>query len=218
MPDYQRARSPEQKAERMDAIMDAAESLFRELPYHEINMGLIAKELGWSRSNLYKYAATQEEVFLALHSRANRAFLEDVATTLANAPLSNEAFADGWAQAADRHPEFLRYQDILIAIIESNASLERLVDFKRSFAKICAPANELLQRQVGCDAEQAHELYLQLLYQAPGLYNHFHCADRTAEAMRLAGLPPVKGTFQDAYASFARMCLDHAASLSDKKD
>ena len=67
MADYQRARSPQQKAERMSAIMDATETLFAQLPYHEINMGLIAKELGWSRSNLYKYAATQEEIFLALH-------------------------------------------------------------------------------------------------------------------------------------------------------
>ena len=62
MADYQRARSPQQKAERMSAIMDATETLFAQLPYHEINMGLIAKELGWSRSNLYKYAATQEEI------------------------------------------------------------------------------------------------------------------------------------------------------------
>ena len=50
MADYQRARSPQQKAERMSAIMDATETLFAQLPYHEINMGLIAKELGWSRS------------------------------------------------------------------------------------------------------------------------------------------------------------------------
>ena len=35
MSDYLRARSPEQKAERMNAIMDAAENLFRYLPYHE---------------------------------------------------------------------------------------------------------------------------------------------------------------------------------------
>lgn len=209
MTDYQRARSPEQKAERMDAIMNAAEALFNELPYHEINMGLIAKELGWSRSNLYKYAATQEEVFLALHNRANRAFLDDVAATLSDAPMDNAAFAKGWAQAADRHPEFLRYQDILIAIIESNASLERLVEFKRSFAEMSAPVNELLQKQVDCNADKAHELYLRLIYQAPGLYNHFHCTDRTAEAMRLAGLSPAKGTFIAAYADFTKMCLDH---------
>lgn len=211
MTDYQRARSPEQKAERMDAIMDAAEALFCELPYHEINMGLIAKELGWSRSNLYKYAATQEEVFLALHNRANRAFLDDAVAALSGAPMDNAAFAKGWAKAADQHPEFLRYQDILIAIIESNASLERLVEFKRSFAEMSVPVNELLQRQTGCDAAQAHELYLRLIYQAPGLYNHFHCAERAAEAMRLAGLPPAKGTFEAAYADFTEMCLDRAS-------
>lgn len=210
MSDYQRARSPEQKAERMDAIMDAAEALFRELPYHEITMGLIAKELGWSRSNLYKYAATQEEVFLALHSRANQIFFEDAVASLGNAPMSDRKFAEGWAQAADRHPEFLRYQDILIAIIESNASLERLVEFKRAFAAMAVPVYELLQKQAGCSAEEAHDLYLRLIYQAPGLYNHFHCAERTAEALRLAGLPPAQGTFTEAYSSFTEMCLQNA--------
>lgn len=211
MPDYQRARSPEQKAERMDAIMDAAEMLFRELPYHEINMGLIAKELGWSRSNLYKYASTLEEVFLALHNRANRAFLEDAVASIPDTPVDNASFAREWAKAADRHPDFLRYQDILIAIIESNASLERLVEFKRAFAEMIVPVRELLRRQTGCSDEQAHDLYLRLIYQAPGLYSHFHCAERTAEAMRLAGLSPAKGTFEDAYASFTKMCLDGAS-------
>ena len=210
MPDYQRARSPEHKAERMEAIMDAAEGLFRELPYHEITMGLIAKDLGWSRSNLYKYAATQEEVFLALHSRANRAFLDDAVLSLADAPMDSGSFARGWAQAADRHPEFLRYQDILMAIIESNASLERLVEFKRAFAEMSGPVSALLQKQAGCMADQAQALYLRLIYQAPGLYGHFHCAERTAEAMRLAGFPPVQGSFVEAYADFTRMCLDYA--------
>lgn len=210
MSEYQRARSPEQKAERMNAIMDAAERLFCELPYHEINMGLIAKELGWSRSNLYKYASTQEEVFLALHNRSNEAFLIDVVESLADAPVANNVFARRWAEAAARHPEFIRYQDILIAIIESNASLEKLVAFKKDFSRISAPVNELLCRQVECTTEEAHDLYLRLIYQAPGLYYHFHCAEKTAEAMRLAGMPPVTGSFEDAYASFVEMCLLNA--------
>ena len=212
MPDYQRARSPEQKAERMTAIMDAAEQLFRELPYHEINMGLIAKELGWSRSNLYKYAATREEVFLALHNRANKAFIDDLLATLDTDTHNNEMFAQKWAMVAGSHPEFLRYQDILISIIESNASLERLIEFKRSFAQMSAPVKELLQQQVGCDETAASELYLQLIYQAPGLYNHFHCAERAAEAMRQAGIPRPQGTFERSYAAFVQMCLDHASA------
>lgn len=214
MSDYRRARSAEQKAERMAAIMDAAEALFAELPYHEINMGLIAKELGWSRSNLYKYAATREEVFLALHSRANRALIDDLVARLADAPIANGEFARTWADTFARHPEYIRYQDILISIIESNASLERLVEFKRAFAKMSAPLMMILQRQAGGDAPDAHDLYLRLIYQAPGLYHHFHCASRTAEAMRLAGMPPITGTFEEAYASFVKMCLDSVKAIS----
>lgn len=210
MSDYQRARSPEQKAERMDAIMDAAENLFAELPYHEINMGVIAKELGWSRSNLYKYASTQEEVFLALHSRANRAYIDDLVTALKNAPLSNTAFARKWAKVTAAHPEFLRYQDILISIIESNASLERLVEFKQGFVDMTKPLFEILQKQLGCTEDDARDVYLRLIYQAPGLYSHYYCAERTAEAMRIAGIPPFKGTFEKAYSSFIEMCLDAA--------
>ncbi len=211
MPDYQRARSPEQKAERMTAIMDAAEHLFCDLPYHEINMGLIAKELGWSRSNLYKYAATREEVFLALHNRANQMFIDDLLAALNDTSQSNASFAQTWATVTGRHPEFLRYQDILIPIIETNASLERLIEFKRAFVQMSAPIKDLLQKQIDCDSITAYELYLQLIYQAPGLYNHFHCAERAAEAMRCAGIPQAKGTFEEAYASFVTMCLDHAA-------
>ena len=210
MSDYQRARSPEQKAERMEAIMDAAEGLFAELPYHEINMGLIAKELGWARSNLYKYAATQEEVFLALHSRANSAYVADLVKTLQGAPLPTADFAKKWAKVTGQHPDFLRYQDILISIIETNTSLERLVEFKRDFAGMMAPLFAIMQAQAACDSAAALDLYLRLIYQAPGLYNHFHCAERTAEAMRLAGMAPIKGTFEKAYADFVEMCLEHA--------
>ena len=134
MADYIRARSPEHKQERMEAIMAAADGLFAERPYHEITMGAIAERLGWSRSNLYKYAATQEEVFLALHTAKNQAWLEELATELASAPMPADEFARTWAEVTERHGGFLRYQEIIIAIIESNVTLERLTAFKHDFA------------------------------------------------------------------------------------
>lgn len=211
MAEYQRARTAEQKAERLEAIMDAAESLFRDLPYHEINMGLIAKELGWSRSNLYKYASTQEELFLSLHERAHRFYIEELIGELPGSPASDQAFARTWAEVTGRHAIFLRYQDILIAIIESNASLERLTDFKRSLMAMTAPLIDALARQLGAAPDQARdqmrELYFRLLFQAPNLYSHFHPVGRSAEAMHLAGLPRAVGTFEDAFADFCEMCL-----------
>ena len=211
MADYLRARSPERKRERMDAIMAAADKLFAEHPYHQITMGTIAQTLGWSRSNLYKYAATQEEIFLALHSAKNRAWIEELASGLANAPLPATEFARTWSQVTERHADFLRYQEILISVIESNVTLERLTEFKRSFAEMLPAVVDVLRRQCDIDADAATDLYLRLLYQAPGLYDHFHCAELTREAMRAAGLPDVHGDFAQSYADFVRICIEAAA-------
>ena len=211
MSDYIRARSPEQKQERMAAIMEAADELFQQQPYHQITMGTIAQKLGWSRSNLYKYAATQEEIFLALHSAKNRAWLEELACNLANAPLPASEFAHIWAETTDRHAEFLRYQEIIIAIIESNVTLERLTQFKREFANMLEPVTALLAQQCGITEDEASDLYLRLLFQAPSLYNHFHCAELTRKAMEAAGMAPVQGSFSEAYADFVELCIEQAA-------
>ena len=205
-----RARSPEHKQERMNAIMAAADALFAERPYHKITMGTIAERLGWSRSNLYKYAATQEEVFLALHSAKNRAWVDELATELAGAPMPATEFARTWAEVTERHSGFLRYQEIIIAIIESNVTLERLTAFKRDFAEMLPPVTDVLARQCGIGEEAATDLYLRLLYQAPGLWNHFHAAELTREAIRAAGLPETTGSFVEAYADFVRMCVEDA--------
>lgn len=205
--DYIRARTPEQKQERMDAIMAAADKLFQAQPYHQISMGAIAEELGWSRSNLYKYAATQEEIFLSLHEQKNRAWLEDLASALQGAPLPSEEFARIWAKTAKKHADFLRYQEIIVSIIESNVTLERLTDFKRNFAQLTEPVVNILAKQCSLEHSAALDLYLRLLYQAPGLWNHFHCTTLAAQAMKAAGLPKAKGSFTEAYADFVLLCI-----------
>ena len=211
MADYRRARTPERKQERMEAIMAAADGLFARRPYHQITMGTIAEQLGWSRSNLYKYAATQEEIFLALHSKKNRAWLEELAAELESAPLPVGEFASIWARVTARHSSFLRYQSILVSIIESNVTYERLVAFKRAFAEMVTPVADILARQCRIDDATALDLYLRLLYQAPPLWDHYHFSETTMAALREAGIPKTQGTFEDAYAGFVEMCVRRAS-------
>lgn len=49
-----------------------------------------------------------------------------------------------------RHPEFLRYQSILIPIIETNTSLDRLVEFKKNFALMNESIRTLLRKHLSC--------------------------------------------------------------------
>ena len=209
MADYLRARTPERKQERMKAIMAAADGLFAEHPYHQITMGTIAEALGWSRSNLYKYAATQEEIFLALHSEKNRAWLDELASGLEGAPLPPDEFARIWAEATARHSSFLRYQEILVSIIESNVTHVKLVEFKRDFAEMVQPVANVLARQCGIGEAAALDLYLRLLYQAPPLWDHYHFSEATLAAMREAGMADTPGSFEEAYAEFVELCIMH---------
>ena len=76
MAEFIRARSPEQKEQRLDEIKGAVRRQFAERPYHEITLTTIAEELGWSRANLYKYVTTKEEIFLLLTADECDAYFE----------------------------------------------------------------------------------------------------------------------------------------------
>ena len=76
--DFIRARSSEQKSQRMADIKRATAQLYRDFPYHEITLTTIAERLGWSRASLYKYVTTKEEIFLELSADARNAYFEDL--------------------------------------------------------------------------------------------------------------------------------------------
>jgi AcrR family transcriptional regulator len=90
----------------MADIMEAADRLFQSRPYHQITMGKIATELGWSRSNLYKYAATQEEIFLALFQREYELFAADLEGLCERGEgLNRDSLASELARTLERKQE-----------------------------------------------------------------------------------------------------------------
>ena len=63
---YQRARRPEQKEERREAILAAAHALAVERSVRAVSLGDIAREVGLAKSNLLRYFESREEIFLTL--------------------------------------------------------------------------------------------------------------------------------------------------------
>ena len=210
MGEYIRARTPQQKQERINAILDATEALFEARPYHEITLSLIAEELGWSRANLYKYANTKEEIFLALYTRANQAYIDqlDAAFKEAELPMPHREFAQRWAAVAAEHHSYFRYQDILVGIIETNVTLQRLTEFKGEFYKQIEPVLNLLGRQCpGLAGQDRWGFYLMLLYQACALSIAYNMTPLCQQAMELAGIPTSGRSFNEQLSSFVEMCL-----------
>lgn len=208
-PAYQRAYSAEHKAERFDQIMEATDRLFREQGFHEITLTTIARALGWSRGNLYRYVQTKEEVFLALYRKKNAAYISALAEEFeGDLPVPATDFAQRWAIVTDRHHDFLRYQQILTSVIETNVSLEKLAEFKRGLLGENMVAMRLVQRQVpGATMEEAAGAYMALVYEATGLHGHLCGSPVQMRAMEDAGMPLPEGGFPEALTAFVETYL-----------
>ncbi|MDD3795041.1 MAG: TetR family transcriptional regulator [Lachnospiraceae bacterium] len=208
MAEYIRARSSEQKQERMMEIMQVTDQLFSSQTYHSITLTTIAASLGWSRGNLYKYVTTKEEIFLQLYLEKQQEYFEDLKAAFENKQkLSDKEFANIWADTLDRHHDYLKYYGILAAIIETNVTLERLVEFKKNVMVGITEIISIIKYHCNIEEVQASELFWTFLYHATGINNACSSNPMVVEAMKIAEIPRLYDSFTDSFSQFVEMCL-----------
>ena len=66
LPPFQRARQPNQIAERKEAVLRAALKLFQKHGLENVSLNDIAQEIGCAKSNLYRYFESREHIYLLL--------------------------------------------------------------------------------------------------------------------------------------------------------
>ncbi len=208
MSEFIRARSIEQKQLRMNEIMEITDYLFSEHTYHEITLTTIAESLNWSRGNLYKYVTTKEEIFLELYLQKQRKYFNDVKEAFFDKMnLTEEAFADLWTKTLDSDSDFLKYYSILATIIETNVSIERLVEFKKNVTIGVDEIINILQIYCAISYDKATNLLLTLLFHACGLYNSCNVNPFVRDAIKIAGIPEFRYDFTQNFCEFMLMCL-----------
>ena len=209
MAEFIRARSPEQKEQRLGEIKGAVRRQFAERPYHEITLTTIAEELGWSRANLYKYVTTKEEIFLLLTADECDAYFEALLAALPEGrELSPAEAADAWAKVADAHQEYFRLGDLLTTIVETNVTVERLMDFKRGYYAHVAEMREHLPQVTGIAPERVEPLLLAVYYHATGLVSSCWSNPLIAEALRRLEIERPETDFRAEMRDFIAMCLE----------
>ena len=210
MADFIRARSAEQKEQRLEEIKGAARRQFDERPYHEITLTTIADELGWSRANLYKYVSTKEEIFLLLAADECRSYFDDLLAAFPEGcGLSPATVAEVWAGIANAHQEYFRLGDLLSAIVETNVTLERLVDFKRGYYACVERMRERLPLVLEIQPERVESLLLTIYYHAVGLEGVCWHNPLVAQALDELGVKPPVADFRTEMRAFIGMCLEH---------
>lgn len=123
MSEWKRARNDEQIEERVSAILEAAGRVFRKRSYDEVTMMMIAEEAGFTRSNLYRYFKTREEIFLSLFILDAENWTRDV-TAAFSEEMDLEGFVVRWTQVLTRQKRLLELSSLLAISLEKNTSEE----------------------------------------------------------------------------------------------
>lgn len=177
---YQRARTQEQKNQRLDDILDATEAILDEGSYHDVTMSAIAERVGYSRTNLAHYVKSKEEILLLLYVRSLKGILGDL--NKIDLELVDTSSIDDLERATailasmlSSHRNFGRLGALLASIIETNVSLECLIECKREIiAMIAEGSNLLVEYGLFEDTADSTRFLLDLSNYVSGLYPATH--------------------------------------------
>ena len=130
---WQRASTDEKENERKEAIQKAAFTLFKNNGYDNVSFNDIAFEAGFTKSNMYQYFSSREEIFLDIFAELFEKWVEDCLEKLQKLDQDEaiNIFAKTWVRSHKFHKQFLDLTSILFVSLERNSSYEQLLEFKK---------------------------------------------------------------------------------------
>jgi len=136
--DWVRARKPEQIEERRAAILDAATELFAEVDYSEVSLNAIARSAGFTKSNVYRYFSSREEIYLVLFLDEYRAWIERLIACLDQLPAESNAdqISTSFVNEMLSHKRLLNLAPQLALSLERYSSEEAVLEFKLELAEL----------------------------------------------------------------------------------
>ena len=93
---------------RREEIVDACEQLYRTMSFKEITLKKIGEVTSFTRTSIYNYFRTREEIFLALFEREYRLWGEDLEAILARDRLSRAEFSQELGRSLAARPNLLK--------------------------------------------------------------------------------------------------------------
>jgi AcrR family transcriptional regulator len=158
VPEFQRARRPEHKEERREAILLAARELAVERSVRDVSLGDIARRVGLAKSNVLRYFETREEVYLRLLVREWESWQVDVAVQLWSGDPTPDVIAETLSVTLAERPLFCDLLSQMAATLERNVSVETARVFRAATLQMVSDLGEVISELLpGIDPEDGRE-------------------------------------------------------------
>ncbi len=197
--------SPERTQARKDEIIAACEQLYQTMSFKEITLKEIGKVTSFTRTSIYNYFHTKEEIFLALLKKEYELWVEELESVMAeNVGLDREVFADKIALSLEHRTQLLKIMSMNMYDMEANSRMENLVEFKRVYGQSLRTFDGLVSRYFpAMDEEERQGFLYQFFPFVYGIYPYTAVTDKQRKAMEEAG---VEFSYMSVY-EMTRNCL-----------
>lgn len=201
--------SPELTNARKEEIIAACRRLYETMSFKDITLKEIGQQTSFTRTSIYNYFETKEEIFLALFAQEYECFTSDLDSLCEqNESLTLDELSSALAHALERRPLMLKLLSMNMFDMEANSRMERLVAFKKAYGASKDAVDRCLKKFVPGLSEQRRQTFLYaFLPFVYGLYPYTVVTEKQKQAMWEAGISYVyMSTYEMAY-DFIRTLL-----------
>lgn len=176
--------------QRQKEIIDACEKLYRTMSFKEVTIKEIGNATSFTRTSIYNYYQTKEEIFLALLKREYELWIDDLSELLsANDQLSKDEFSDLMAKSLDKRKILLHLLSTNLQDIEENSRDEQLIEFKKVFGYSMKKVNECVDKFFPDMPEKKRREFILTFYPfIYGIYPYAVVTEKQRNAMDSAGI------------------------------
>ncbi len=182
--------SIEKTKARKEEIINACEKLYKTMSFKEIRLQDIGNETSFSRTSIYNYFQTKEEIFLSLLKREYDRWICDLEKVIAeNETMNDENIAQNLAKTLERRTQLLKILSMNHYDLEENCRVEHLIEFKLSYGKALSTIENLLIKFKGQMSEKQRKDFIYTFFPFMfGIYPYTVVSEKQKEAMKKANV------------------------------
>ncbi len=175
--------SPELTASRREEIISACEQLYQTMQFKEITVKEIGAVTSFTRTSIYNYFRTKEEIFLALMQREYEDWAAQMRALAADHTAMTAAeFSDALGKSLAQRPQLLRLLAMNHYDMEEHSRAECLTAFKAAYGAALDSVRACIRKFFPeADCERIIYVFFPFLF---GVYPYAVATEKQLAAMR----------------------------------
>ena len=176
---------------RKEEIINACEKLYENNNFKDITIKSIGEETTFSRTSIYNYFQTKEEIFLALFKREYERWIDDLSEMYEqNSEMPKEMFADKLANTVAKRQNLLKLLSMNMYDMEENSRMEELIEFKKAYGNAIKMVRKCVDKFFAKMSDEEKEEFVFLFFPFMyGIYPYAEVTEKQMQAMNSADVP-----------------------------